>query len=137
MNVYVVPSVRTQRLHWLIRRMCYDDTLIFRNWHVVEYLYLERGLPQYRVFRGDELIGVARIRHPARLKFVQSALVDFLVQLFVFIIELRIPQKKQKAQKTGNKKPRGGNKFSALFRGFDSSRITHSCLNDYKFSIFN
>lgn len=80
MIVYVVPSVRTQRLHWLIRRMCYDDTLIFRNWHVVEYLYLERGLPQYRVFRGDELIGVARIRHPARLKFVQSALVDFLVQ---------------------------------------------------------
>lgn len=73
-----VEVVTTPRLHWLIRRMCYDDSLIFRNWHVVEYLYLEKGLPQYRVFRGDELIGVARVRHPARLALVQVALVQFL-----------------------------------------------------------
>lgn len=66
------------RLHWLIRRMCYDDSVIFRNWNVVEYLYLEKGLPQYRVFRGDELIGVARVRHPARLGLVQLSLVQFL-----------------------------------------------------------
>lgn len=66
------------RLHWLIRRMCYDDALIFRNWHTVEYLYLEAGLPQYHVFRGDELIGVARVRHPTKLVFVQASLVQFL-----------------------------------------------------------
>lgn len=69
---------RRGTLQWLVYQMSFDDLLVFRNWHAVEYLYLEKGLPHYRVFRGDELIGVARIRHPAQTAVVQSKLVQFL-----------------------------------------------------------
>jgi hypothetical protein len=65
-------------LERLIRKLCYDDALLFTNWYSVEYLHLDRGLPQYRVYFGESLVAVMHIRHPARLRFVQPALAYYL-----------------------------------------------------------
>lgn len=71
----------TDRLTRLFRRMCYDDMLVFPNWHSVEYLYLERGLPHYRIFHADTLIGVVHVRHPSRLPFIQSELALYVARM--------------------------------------------------------
>jgi len=40
--------------------MCFDDALI-RGWYRFEYLRLEAGLPHYRLYRRDALLGVVRL----------------------------------------------------------------------------
>ncbi|MBK8035313.1 MAG: hypothetical protein IPK17_38575 [Chloroflexi bacterium] len=76
-----VVAGRIERLYWLIRQLCYDDMLIFQNEHSMEYLYLERGLPQYRIFHADTLIDVVHIRHPSRLRIIQPELARYIARL--------------------------------------------------------
>jgi hypothetical protein len=63
----------------LIRRMHYDDRLTFTNRIAVEWLYLLKGLPQYRVFDDTQLLGAVHVRHFNRLPVVQFSLAAWLV----------------------------------------------------------
>lgn len=66
------------RMLWLIRRMCYDDAVLCGQYRV-EYLHLDAGLPHYRLYCVETLVGVARIRHPSRLRVLQMALARYLI----------------------------------------------------------
>lgn len=64
-------------LYGLIRRMVYDDALVRRGWRV-EYLYLSKGFPHYRLYHGGALVGLVHVRSPHRLDETQRQLAAYL-----------------------------------------------------------
>lgn len=63
--------------------MNYDDALIRherRGWRI-EYLYLDAGLPHYRIYKGEQLFGLVDIRHPNQLMPIQLKLAFYLAAL--------------------------------------------------------
>ncbi|NJM55322.1 MAG: hypothetical protein HC841_04875 [Verrucomicrobiae bacterium] len=55
-----------RRVERLLGRMCFDDVLAWGPYRL-EYLYLERGLPHYRLYQRGALIGVVDVRPPNML----------------------------------------------------------------------
>lgn len=51
---------RASRLGRLLSQICYDDALVCGEWRL-ELLYLERGLPHFRLYWNGLVFGVARI----------------------------------------------------------------------------
>jgi hypothetical protein len=67
----------------LLETMNYDDALVRRErrgWRV-EYLYLDAGLPHYRIYKGAQLFGLVDIRHPNQLMPIQLKLAFYLAAL--------------------------------------------------------
>lgn len=62
----------------LIGKLCYDDALVFRRYWRLEYLYLERGFPHYRLYRQGMIVGVVDIRAPTVLSGIQRRLGMYL-----------------------------------------------------------
>lgn len=57
---YLAEDFRTRRLVWWLRRMGYDDALLWGEWRV-ELLYLNKGQPHFRVYWRGVTFGVAAI----------------------------------------------------------------------------
>lgn len=57
---YLSQDVRTVRMERRLRRMRYDDALVFASWRL-ELLYIGSGLPHFRLYDGARVFGVARI----------------------------------------------------------------------------
>lgn len=66
-----------RRLERLIRRMAYGDALIRRGWRL-EYVCPDRGFVHYRLYRGDELVGIQYVRSASWLADVQQGLAAYL-----------------------------------------------------------
>jgi hypothetical protein len=57
---YLANDPRTTRLVWWLRRMGYDDALVWDEWRV-ELLYLDTGQPHFRVYWRGFVFGVVGI----------------------------------------------------------------------------
>jgi hypothetical protein len=57
---YLLDDPRTSRLVWWLRRMGYDDALVWDKWRV-ELLYLETGQPHFRLYWKGHVFGVVGI----------------------------------------------------------------------------
>lgn len=57
---YLAGDARTRRMVWWLRRMGYDDALVFNEWRV-ELLYLDSGQPHFRVYWRGYTFGVVGI----------------------------------------------------------------------------
>lgn len=66
-----------RRLERLIRRMAYGDALIRHGWRL-EYVRPDRGLVHYRLYRGNELVGIQYVRAASWLAEVQRGLAAYL-----------------------------------------------------------
>lgn len=73
-----------------IRKLHYDDALygidignnsLVLSPYRLEYLLLDMGLPNYRLYHRTKLIGVARVRHANKLDVVQKHLAVHLVSI--------------------------------------------------------
>lgn len=57
---YLRDDPRTLRLVWWLRRMGYDDALVWREWRV-ELLYINTGQPHFRVYWKGYTFGIVGI----------------------------------------------------------------------------
>lgn len=74
-------SLQVIRLYRLIRRIRYDDALLWRlHQHIyrLEYLHPLRGYPYYKLIDGVTPVGVVSIHTPGKLAALQQALAQEL-----------------------------------------------------------
>jgi hypothetical protein len=57
---YLSDDARTRRLVWWLRRMGYDDALVWADWRV-ELLYIDTGQPHFRLYWKGYVFGVVGI----------------------------------------------------------------------------
>lgn len=73
---------RARHIEKLLRRMKFDDALISRRgWYDkwrVEYLHLDEGLPHYRVFCHEQLLGVVRIHSTSDFAYRDGEVAAYL-----------------------------------------------------------
>lgn len=80
-------STRTyRRLYRLLRdRFFYDDAL-YANRYRLEYVVLQHGAPQYRLYRGERLIGVVDVE-PERVDGILRQIASHLISVYGFTAE--------------------------------------------------